>query len=356
MITYDNKIVQEDLLDITSRRNINFEKMRNSTILVTGANGMLATYVVYTIMFLNEKFNYNTKVIALVRNKNKSEYIFNKFINSNLFELLNQDVCESINIKGEVDYIVHAAGAASPKFILSDPVGIIEANTKGTFNVFELGRNKNIKNILFTSTREIYGKVGSSISEIREDNMGVIDCLDSRSCYPESKRIAENICKSYNIQYNVPYTIARIAHSYGPGMEINQDGRVMSDFISDIVNDKNIIINSDGTAQRAFCYITDAVAGMFFILLNGKIGEAYNIANETETVEIKVLAEKLIHLFYEKNLKVEFRIPTQQQKDGYSKYERVKLNTRKLEELGWSPQVKLIDGLKRTVNSFNDNI
>lgn len=355
MITYDNKIVQEDLLDIISRENINFEKMINSTILVTGANGMLATYIVYTIMFLNEKFNYNTKVIALVRNKNKSEFIFNKFINSNLFQLLNQDVCESINIEEKVDYIIHAAGAASPKFILSDPVGIIEANTKGTFNVFELGRKKNIKNILFTSTREIYGKMESSILEIKENNMGVIDCLDARSCYPESKRIAENICKSYNIQYNVPYTIARIAHSYGPGMEINQDGRVMSDFISDIVNDRNIIINSDGTAERAFCYITDAIAGMFYILLNGKIGEAYNIANETESVQIKDLAKKLIDLFYEKSLKIEFRIPTQQQRNGYSKYERVKLNTKKLEDLGWNPQVELIEGLKRTVISFKNN-
>lgn len=354
MISYNNIIVQEDLKDIVSRKDLKFEKLKNTTILVTGANGMLATYMIYTLLKLNEIYHYNIKIIALARNKEKAKARLKDNIDSKYLNLLIQDVCEPINISENIDYIIHAAGSASPQFIINDPVGIIAANTKGTFNVFELGRKKKIKKILFLSTREVYGKISDEIDDISEEHIGALDPLDSRSCYPESKRMAENICKSYLKQYNTPYNIVRIAHSYGPGMEINQDGRVMADLISDVVNNRNIILKSHGVDIRAFCYINDAVVGMFLVMLKGKIGEAYNLANETEPIQIKELAHLLVESFKDKRLNVEFKI-SKNSGVGYSKFKRVKLNTKKIEELNWSPKVKLIDGIKRTVLSFNEN-
>lgn len=350
MFGYRNIVVQNDLDEIIRREEIPFEILRDKSVLITGASGMLATYMVYTLIRLNEVKGYNINVMALVRNKEKAEKRFCDFLENEKFELLVQDVCEEIKTEKEIDYIVHAAGNASPKFIINDPVGIIKANTLGTINVLEFAKKSEVKNVLYTSTREVYGKVDNA-DEIYENTMGVLEPTELRACYPESKRMSETILESYRVQYGVPYCTVRIAHSYGPGMAIDEDGRVMSDFISDIVNNRNIVLKSEGTAKRAFCYITDAVSALFLVLLKGENGSVYNVANEKEEKEIREVASMLVQLKEESNLKVVFDIP-ETQSAGYSKMGRVKLNTEKLEKLGWSVEVYLKEGLERTVESF----
>lgn len=351
MSLYENKIVQNDLKEIiTNIKNI--EQLKNSSVLITGATGMLATYITCTLMYLNEREDYNIHIYALVRNDNKLKDKFGEYINDEHFHIVLQDVIDEIKIENKIDYIIHSAGSASPYFIVNDPVGIIKANTLGTMNVMEFARKYDVKKVLYTSTREVYGKVDDDILEITEDVVGKLDQTDARSCYPESKRIGENICKSYNIQYGIPFNNVRIAHSYGPGMTIDNDGRVMSDFIYCTVNNKDIALNSDGTALRAFCYINDAITAMFMVLLNAESGENYNIANETEEIQIRDVALTLTKLFEEKNLKVTYLDSNKVDRTGYSKIARVKLSTKKLEKLGWIPQVKLEEGLKRTVKSF----
>lgn len=351
MSLYENKIVQNDLKEIA--RNIkNIEKLKNTSVLITGATGMLATYISYLLMDLNEKQNYHIQVFALVRSEKIAKQKFQTFLQNPKFHLLIQDVTEEIKLTEQIDYIIHAAGSASPYFIVNDPVGIIKANTLGTMNVMELARKYKVKKVLYTSTREVYGKVDDDVLEITEDMIGKLDQMDNRSCYPESKRMGENICKSYHLQYGIPFNNVRIAHSYGPGMTIDKDGRVMSDFIHCVVNNQDITLNSDGTAKRAFCYSNDCVIAIFMVLLNGEDGESYNIANETEEMAIKDVALLLTHIFPEKNLKVTYLDSKTVKPEGYSKIERVKLSTQKLEKLGWKPQVSLEEGLKRTVKSF----
>lgn len=350
MFLYDKPVVREDMNDLISRDYIPFEELRGKTVLVTGATGMLAYYFTLGLMHLNYEKDYGIRVIALVRNKKKAQAKFEGFLGDSNFEILAQDVCEKISIEGDVDYIFHAAGAASPYFIKNDPTGIIAANTEGTVNVLELAREKNVTNIVYPSTREIYGKV-EGVDFIKETDMGVFDPLDARSCYPESKRIAETILKSYNVQYGVPFTVLRIAHSYGPGMIIESDGRVMADFISDAVNSRDIVLKSEGLAERAFCYVTDAVAAIFTAMLKGECGQAYNLANETEPTAIRDVAQMLSDLFPERNIKVIFEIA--KDTGAYCNYARVGLDTAKLEALGWKPIVKLVDGLKKTVISFD---
>lgn len=351
MFLYENEIVQNDLGEICTNIN-NIESLRNSSVLITGATGMLATYITSVLIYLNENKNFNIQIYALLRNAKKADDRFGNYIEKPYFHLVVQDVTEEIKINEKIDYIVHTAGAASPNFIVNDPVGIIKANTLGTINVMEFARKCNAKKVLYTSTREVYGKVDDEILEITEDIIGKLDQTEARSCYPESKRMGENICKSYSIQYGIPFNNVRIAHSYGPGMTINNDGRIMSDLIYYVVNNKNIELNSDGTAKRAFCYINDAVTAIYTVLLNGEKGESYNIANETEEIQIKDVALMLTNIFKEKNLRVTFLKEDKINRAGYSKIERVKLSTKKIENLGWKPQVKLEEGLKRTVNSF----
>lgn len=183
-----------------------------------------------------------------------------------------------------------------------------------------------------------------------ENDYGVVDPLEVRACYPESKRASETIFKAYNIQYNIPFNIVRIAHSYGPGMNLENDGRVMSDFMANAVKNKNIIVRSDGLAERAFCYITDTISAIFLILLKGESAKAYNISNEKEVVTIKELARCLAIL---SKSKVIFDIPSIKP-NAYCKYKRTGLDTTELEKLGWKPSIDLKQGLELTYKSFKE--
>ena len=349
-----NSIVNQDMQSLM--QNFKYtENLKNKTILITGATGLIAKYFTYFLLEVNKYYNANIKVIALVRNLEKAKKAFFDYQeNANLY-FLHQDVCEPINFPENIDYILHAAGSASATSIKSNPTGIIKANTLGTINVLELAKQKKVKKVLFTSTREIYGKV-DNLEKISETDMGIVNPLDSRACYPESKRMAEAILQSYYTQYNIPFNSIRIAHTYGPTMEITNDGRVMADFVGAIVNSKDIVLNSDGTAIRSFCYITDTINGIMNILAKGENGKAYNLANETEPYMIKDVAKMLTNLFPEKNLKVKFSNPNDEIKKGYLNYKITKLDTTSLESLGWKPNVKLSDGLKRTVISIEEEL
>lgn len=321
-------------------------KVYGKSVMITGATGMLAHYCVCFFMYLNKKYNADIKVIALVKNNKKAEEMFRSYLDSEMFEILVQDISKSIDYGEKVDFIIHAAGYSSPYHIKNNPVGIIEANIVGTINILNFAMKGNISNILYTSTREIYGELKEK-ETINEGDMGVLDPLDMRSCYPESKRMGEQIFESFYRQYSIPFKIVRIAHVYGPGMAIC-DGRVMSDFIGDVVNGRNIVLKSDGLADRAFCYLTDAVAAMIIVLLKGNNGEAYNISNEEEPVIIRELAEKLAKML--PNISLEYI--ENKDKSGYCAYKRTGLGTDKLRKLGWKPMISLDDGLVRTVSSF----
>lgn len=348
MFEYKNKVVQEDMRRM-AEEHLDWHQFNGKTILVTGATGMLATYISYFLLYLKEEKGINLNLIALCRSRSKAENAFIVFLKKPYFTLLLQDVCEPIQYEGSIDYIFHLAGNASPHFINTDPVGIVKSNLIGTFNVLELAKEKHSSKVIFASTREVYGK-NEEEDSLTETSFGTIDPMENRSCYPESKRAAETIFRSYFLQYGVNFNALRIAHSYGPGMNLHSDGRVMADLMGNVVDGKDIELKSTGEALRAFCYITDTVTGLFYAALKGKPGEAYNLANETEEISIRDLAQMLVSLRRDKELKVVFNIP--ETNTGYCNYKRVGLNTQKIETLGWQPKVSLKKGCLRTINSF----
>lgn len=345
MINYKNAQVQADLAELV-QQNIPWQLLQNKTVLVTGATGMLTSYVGFLLLYLNETKHLNIRPIFLVRSKEKQREVYGSAINEQ--DCLVQDVCEPISVQGSVDYIFHAAGAASPYYILNDPVGIINANVRGTQNVLELARFANTMNIVFASTREIYGKVEGKCL-INENDMGTLNPLNPRGCYPESKRLAESMFMAYYQQYGINFNSLRIAHSFGPGMQIVGDGRVMSDFMNDAVNGCDIVMKSTGDVERSFCYITDAVSGIFRVLLQGEETQAYNLSNESEPIRLVDLA-KLLQRTSGNGKGVKIEIPENQ--CGYTNYARTALCTKKIEQLGWGPHVSLEDGLKRTMTAF----
>ena len=343
----DCKIIIEDLQRM-SEAHLPWKELDGKTILVTGATGMLASYVTWLLLYLHEHAGINVSVIALCRNRQRAEQYFGSYEGKPYFQLLVQDVCEPIACEGKADCVFHLAGNASPYFINSDPVGIMKCNLLGTINVLEYARDCQAKKVIFASTREVYGK-NEEAELLDEQAFGTLDPLDDRSCYPESKRAAETLLKSYYLQYGVIFNAIRIAHSYGPTMKLENDGRVMADLMGDVVAGRDIVLKSSGEAIRAFLYVTDAVVGMFTVLFYGEPAKAYNLANETEPVSIKDLAHMLAASRVDKKIHV---VVSEGGQKGYCAYRRTALDTSALEQLGWSPQISLQEGLRRVLTYY----
>ncbi|MCL4512105.1 MAG: NAD-dependent epimerase/dehydratase family protein [Bacteroidetes bacterium] len=346
-----NNIIQEDLEFITGS-DLPWSVFEGKTVLIAGANGFLPAYMVETLLYLNEKVHTpRTKVIALVRNIEKARARFKYYQQREDLQFLVQDVCTPLEIIDRIDYIIHAASQASPKYFGRDPVGTLTANILGTRNLLDLAKDRNAAGFLFFSSGEVYGTVDPSQIPINEKNYGYVDPTEVRSCYAESKRMGETMCVSWAHQYRVPAKIVRPFHTYGPGMALD-DGRVFADFVADIVNDRNIVMKSDGSAVRPFCYLADAVAGFFTVLLKGQVSEAYNIGNDKGEISILDLAELLVSTFPEKKLKV-----VRQERLTGNDYLKSPIarncpNISKIGKLGWKPTTSAKEGFRRTVRSF----
>jgi UDP-glucuronate decarboxylase len=349
-----NKVIEEDVLNIISSEYVNWNKLSGKTVLISGANGFLPSYLVYTLLALNDQLGFNIKVVALVRNIHKAHARFKTIIERNDFTLLLHDVTFPLSISEKIDFIIHAASQASPSYYGIDPVGTLNANTLGTNNLLQLAHKHKVENFLFFSSSEIYGTVTSEVTHISEIDYGYIDPINVRACYSESKRLGETMCISWMHQFNVPVTIVRPFHTYGPGIDLN-DGRVFADFVADIAFSRDIVMKSDGSAIRAYCYLSDATVAFFLALLHGKQGEAFNVGNSNCEISVLDLSEKLVALFPEKKLKV---IRKEIHREGYlkSSVHRVVPDMKKIIGLGWIPKISIEEGFSRTIKSCEIDI
>lgn len=345
-----------DDLKFIYHSNIRWEAFANKTVLITGANGFLPAYMVETLLFANQMNpHFNIRVIALVRNFEKARQRFKYYEQDPHLHFIVQDISQPIELTEKVDYIIHAASQASPKYYGTDPVGTLGANVLGTINMMKLAEKNAVDAFLYFSSGEVYGQLGDEYMPVREDNYGYVNPTQVRSCYAESKRMGENICVSWHHQYGIKAKIVRPFHTYGPRMLLD-DGRVYADFVSDILSGRNIIMKSDGKAKRAFCYLADATVGFFTVLLKGQPAEAYNIGNPHEEHSIIDLAKTLAGLYPEKNVKV-VEVETQNN-DLYLKspISRSSPNIEKVKTLGWNPSVSVKDGFKRTIESYRSHV
>ena len=329
-----NPVIREDMEQILGR-DLPWEEFRNRTVLVTGASGMIPSYAVYTFLALNDAKDMNVRVLALVRNEEKAKRIFGSVLEREDIQLIAQDVCDPIEVDGPVDYIIHGASAARPSEHKKAPTATIRANLMGTFNLLDLAVEKKASAFVLMSSSEVYGTVPEGITQISETDYGALDILNPRSCYSEGKRGAETICAAYQAQYGIKCRIPRFAHIYGPGLALD-DGRVQADFAANVFRGQDIVLKSDGSSQRAYTYVGDAVAGMFYVLLKGP-DMAYNVADSRHIISIRQLAESFVAARPEKNLQLRFDIP-EGQSGMYNPAAFIGLSGEKLEGLGWEPE------------------
>jgi UDP-glucuronate decarboxylase len=345
-----SELIDDDLKYITNS-DLDWGSFENTSILVTGANGMLPAYLVETLLFLNKtRFKKPAKVIALVRNKQRSEARFRRYLGDNNLVFLAQDIIVPLQIN-HVNFVIHAASKASPKNYSIDPVDVITTNLIGTYNILEYAKKIKPDSVLFFSSGEVYGDIKDSSVAVNETMYGYIDPLQVRSCYAEGKRAAETMCVSYHKQFGIPVRVVRPFHTYGPGMDLD-DGRVFADFVSNVVNNQDIRMRSDGMAIRPFCYLADATIAFFMVLLRGEKASAYNVANPSCMIDIQNLANTLVNLFPEKKLKlVRDFIPTHSTLMA-SKTHGFTPDISKIMRLGWQPKITIEDGFKKTILSY----
>jgi len=345
-----HSIVEEDISKILAAP-LSWSRFDGASVLITGAAGFLPAYMVDTLLVRNERSGSPlTRVVGLVRNLERARKRFAAYTGRDDLELIEHDViARPPRIEG-IDFIIHAASQASPKFYRTDPVGTILANTLGTEHMLHLAAQTKLSAFLFFSSGDVYGPTPAR-TPTGEKDYGPVDCLDIRSCYGESKRLGENLCVAFHHQHGVPATIVRPFHTYGPGMRLD-DGRVFADFVADVVHRRPIVLKSDGAATRAFCYLSDAAAGFFKVLLEGQAGQAYNIGNDLAECSIAELAELLVQLFPERGLAVIRRERSADDPYIPSRLERSCPDISLARRLGWNPLVGPADGFLRTVRSF----
>ena len=346
--------LEQDMKMITDE-NLPWANFSNKTILISGANGCLPAYMIETFLYLNDIHGLNSKIIGLVRSKERAFNRFKHYANRSDLQLIEQDVSQPFTMNEKVHFIIHAASQASPKYYGSDPVGTLSANVFGTYHLLEIAKAHQVDAFFYFSSGEVYGEVTEAQIPTKEHMYGYVDPLNVRSCYAESKRMGENMIVSYAHQFGVPVKIARPFHVYGPGLK-SDDGRVFSDFVTDIIHNRDIVMLGDGLAVRTFCYLADAAVGFFTVLLKGKNAEAYTIGNPDCAASIIDLATRLTIHFKEKNLKVVRYTRENQPNYMVSKISVNYPDINKAKELGWRPRISIEEGFSRTVAGFYEFI
>lgn len=325
---------------------INTSNLQNKSILITGANGLIASYLIDYLMYLNKTKNTNINIYAMSRSRLKLEQ---RFKNTTDLTIVEQDLNKTFEFDEKIDYIIHTAGNAHPLAFSKYPVDTMKTNLLGTINLLELATKYNAK-FLYLSTGEIYGN-NIDKKPFTEFDLGIIDTKSPRSCYPESKRAAETLCISYHSQYNVDVNIARLCYVYGSTIT-DTNSRADAQFLRNAINKQNIVMKSSGLQERTYCYVADCISALLIILLNGKSGEFYNIANPNSIVSVRDYANTLAKIA---NVELIFELPDDIEKRGYSKNADSILDSTKLQSIGWKPFYDIETGLKNTYLQKKEN-
>mgnify|MGYP004607197351 CR=1 FL=1 len=318
--------------------------LRDSSVLVTGATGLIGSCIIDVLISANKDFGANLKIFGLSRSEKR---ISDKF-GPNVVPVV-QDIMMPLDDKIEYDYIIHGASNADPKSYAVQPVETILTNVVGCKNVLDYCVKHKKTKMILTSTFEVYGEIENH-SVFTEDVSGVIDQTILRNGYPESKRCCELLLRSYTDEYGVNAVIARLPSVYGPTM-LTTDSKAHAQFIKNAVNRENIVLKSEGKQRRTYCYVIDAVSALFVILRSGENGEIYNVSNEKSVASIADVAKACAEIA---GTKIVFQIPDEMEKKGFSRSKDCILDNGKLRSLGWRGEFSLVEGLTETIKFLED--
>lgn len=332
-------------IDTIVKKNPIIKQIKNKKILITGATGMVCSSVVDVLLYLNKYKGYNVRLTLAGRNAARVKARFKKFDVDVDYYFIQFDATKDIKLNLEVDYIIHGASNANPVAYSKEPVETALGNIIGTNALLRFSAQNKVKNFLFLSSSEVYGKKKEN-QPYRECDYGFIDILNYRSAYPNAKRLAETLCIAYQKEFEVKTSIVRLGHIYGPTISAT-DSRASAIFTREAVAGNDIVMKSSGNQLRSYCYTLDCASAMLTVLIIGKAGEAYNVSNSSSVVTIREMAEELAKVG---GVNIIYQNASEQEKKSYNLMLNSALDSTKLENLGWNACFNLHDGVKATVN------
>lgn len=348
MSLYKSSVYMQDLEDAVYRVR-GLEKLKGKAVFLTGASGLIGSYLVDMLMTANRILDLSVKVYAAGRSKDRLKERFCD-IETEALIYVEQDVEKPMKQNFAVDYVIHAASNAYPAAFLQDPVGTVMGNIAGTKNLLDYGKNHGAKRFLFVSSGEVYGQGTVDVEEYEEEYSGYVDYLSVRSCYPAGKRTAETLCCAYTSQYGLDTVIVRPSHVYGPNVT-KQDNRATVQFLENVMEGKDIVLNSAGNQMRSYTYVADCGVAILSILLQGISGQAYNIANPNSRVTIAGFARETAR---QTGHQVIFQNPDKIQLAQRTPIVRQVLDSTKLEELGFIPAFDIETGISHTLQVMRE--
>ena len=353
MNLYTNELYMEDVREV-GKIDLPWEKLRNRSLMLSGATGLLGSFLVDVIMEKNVTDNLNCTLYALGRSEQKVKERFLKFTDDSHFIFISYDVkqaftCDDL-VTSPVDYILHIASNTHPVQYSMDPIGTIATNIIGLQNMLDFAVKHKAVRFAFASSNEIYGENRGDVDTFDERYCGYIDSNTLRAGYPESKRCGEALCQAYRSQKGLDVVIPRFTRSYGPTM-LMSDTKAISQFIKKGIEGEDVVLKSAGTQYYSYTYVADAVSGLLTILLKGKCGEAYNIADEASDIMLKDVAAIIAGI---NGKEVVFETPDAIEVLGYSVVTKARLNGSKLQALGWKPRMNIKTGLTRTIKILQE--
>lgn len=342
----NHELYREDLSYVASLP-LPWEKLKGRSVMLSGATGMIGTFLIDVLLYKNQTADLQCHIYALGRNREKAAARFGTHMDDPAFSFVTCDITKPLDLNeaGWADYILHLASTTHPKAYSGDPVGTVTSNVFGAYNLLEYAAKSQAGRFVFVSSNEIYGENRGDAELFDESYCGYIDCNTLRAGYPEAKRCAEALCQAFIRQKGLDIVIPRLTRSFGPTL-LDSDTKALSQFLHRALAGEDIVLKSEGTQYYSYTYTADAVAGLLYVMLLGKTGEAYNIADEAGDIRLKDLAGLVADAA---GRKVIFDLPEETEAAGYSKATKARLDGRKCKALGWSLHYDLADGIKRTL-------
>lgn len=331
------------------------DRLDGKTVFITGSTGLIGSQLVRALLEADRLYGTDIHVAAFLRNEQKARALFEDLLPCDALEFVVGDLSAPIVYDRPVDYVIHGASATGSKFFVENPVETIQIALYGTDNLLQFARDKQVDGMVYLSSLEVYGVPDGSKETISEADYGYIDPLSVRSSYSEGKRMVECLCASYASEYGVPVKVARLSQTFGAGVEYD-DGRVFAEFARCLIERKDIVLHTDGSTVRSYCYTADAVCALYTILLNGVDGEAYNVTNMDTACSIREMAELVAGLEPDAGVNVRIEVPEDLGSFGYNPQMVIRLDASRLQAIGYKPSVGMEEMFRRTIRSMRERI
>lgn len=339
-----SKILKEDTEQFASHFELS-SSLKGKSFLITGATGLIGSVMIKCLLELERQERLGLKIVAVVRNIDKAKKVLGGDFES---VMIVQHPLNDINALkiGAIDYLVHLASPTASKYFVEHPVETLCTAIDGTMAALEYVKTNKVKAMVYASSLEVYG---SNLSDeiLNEEFQGYVNPIEVRSSYNVGKRASECLCHSYAEEYGVNVMIARMTQTFGAGVDYN-DNRVFAQFARKVIEGEDIELHTAGKTCRMYCYTTDAISALLYVLLKGERGKAYNIANKESYISVYDMAQMVRDVFSpETSIKVEKKNDL-----GYAPETKLRLDTTRVESLGWMPRYGLVEMYARLLNDF----